>query len=153
MKKPYIILVIIAVVVVLGFVFQNIKRLPLSSELPPTPPSGTTGENVSPGYQGLILSNLIKYTDNGFAPSTIKVSKGTKVHFVNQSLRSSMRPASAAHPTHSVYPTKGGCIGSTFDACKDIKPGEEWSFTFDVVGTWKYHNHLNSSQVGTIIVE
>ncbi|MEK9182927.1 MAG: hypothetical protein AAB849_00245 [Patescibacteria group bacterium] len=72
--------------------------------------------------------------------------------FKNQSARS-MWPASGFHPTHTVYPTTGGCLGSTFDACKGVLPGESWSFQFDIAGSWKYHNHLNPADFGMIVVE
>ena len=62
-------------------------------------------------------------------------------------------PASAAHPTHTVYPELGGCIGSKFDACKGLANGEPFMFTFTHKGSWKYHDHLNPSLWGTIVVE
>ena len=64
-----------------------------------------------------------------------------------------MWTASAVHPTHRAYPTTGGCLGSTFDACKGVQPGASWSFRFDIAGTWKYHNHLNPNNTGAIVVE
>jgi len=64
-----------------------------------------------------------------------------------------MRIASNPHPIHDAYPTRGGCISSTFDSCKDIAPGQSWSFTFDVGGTWSYHDHLRPNVGGTIIVQ
>ena len=64
-----------------------------------------------------------------------------------------MWPASAFHPTHKAYPTTGGCLGSTFDACKGVLPGESWSFKFDIAGSWKYHDHLKPIVFGTIVVE
>ncbi|OHA38709.1 MAG: hypothetical protein A3G03_02780 [Candidatus Taylorbacteria bacterium RIFCSPLOWO2_12_FULL_44_15c] len=64
-----------------------------------------------------------------------------------------MWTASAVHPTHRAYPTSGGCLGSTFDACAGVQSGNSWSFKFDISGTWKYHNHLNPGDTGTIVVE
>ena len=57
------------------------------------------------------------------------------------------------HPTHAIYPESGGCIGSKFDACKGLKEGESWSFTFNEKGTWNYHDHFDVSKFGKIIVE
>jgi len=93
----------------------------------------------------------IIYSENGFSPADFQVPKGTEIEFVNNS-QTPFWPASAVHPTHNVYPTKGGCIGSTFDACKAILPGETWSFVFDISGLWKYHDHLNPSHQGNIVV-
>lgn len=102
--------------------------------------------------QKIELQNIIIYTDNGFSPTTLTVKKGSSVDFQNNS-QGSMWIASAFHPTHTAYPTTGGCIGSTFDSCSAIASGGSWSFQFDIVGSWKYHNHLNPGRFGTIIVE
>ncbi len=96
--------------------------------------------------------NVITYTDAGYSPATLQIKKGETVTFKNQSGQS-MWTASAAHPTHTVYPTTGGCIGSTFDACQAVQPGDSWSFRFDVSGAWKYHNHLSPGDAGTIVVK
>ena len=95
---------------------------------------------------------VVTYTDSGYAPSVLAVKKGETIIFKNQSSQS-MWTASALHPSHRVYPTTGGCLGSTFDACSGIQPGESWSFKFDLIGAWKYHNHLNPGDNGTIVVE
>lgn len=99
-----------------------------------------------------IASPIISYTDNGYAPSAIAIKAGEEVTFKNDSSKT-MWPASAMHPTHTIYPTTGGCLGSTFDACKGIQPGETWSFIFAIPGTWKYHDHLSPTFFGAITVE
>lgn len=91
-------------------------------------------------------------TDSGYSPDSITIKKGETITWKNESLQPTW-PASALHPTHEIYPTKGGCIASTFDACKGIEKGESWSFTFNILGTWKYHDHLNPSHFGAIIVK
>lgn len=118
-----------------------------------TPPRGTTpvaqnGAVVQP----LSVPDAILYTDNGFAPNPLRIKLGSVVTFVNNS-SGKLWPASDIHPTHAQYPTTGGCLGSTFDACRGIMPGEVWQFKFDIAGTWSYHNHLNPQDIGTIVVE
>lgn len=95
---------------------------------------------------------VIKISSSGFSPSTLTISKGTMVTFVVID-DGAYWPASASHPSHTVYPTTGGCIGSTFDACTKLRSGDSWSFTFDETGEWDYHDHLNPGLQGTIIVE
>lgn len=95
---------------------------------------------------------VIQITSSGFSPSSLTVTKGTTVTFITMD-EGSYWPASASHPSHTVYPTTGGCIGSTFDACKKLAQGETFEFTFDEVGSWNYHDHSNPSLFGTIIVE
>lgn len=97
---------------------------------------------------------VVTYTGSGFSPSTVEVSVGDTVVWMNDS-GGRMWVASAVHPTHERY---GGttlnehCSGgssSTFDQCSD---GSSYSFTFDKAGEWGYHNHLNASHTGTVIV-
>jgi len=94
---------------------------------------------------------VVIYGENGFEPRTLTVKKGTTVIFKNEK-NGNMWVASAMHPSHEVYPEKGGCISSAFDACKGYIKGESWPFQFNVVGTWRYHDHLNASQFGSVAV-
>lgn len=99
----------------------------------------------------------VVYTEQGFSPKSIAVTLGTTVTFVNQSSEG-MWVASAAHPTHTLYSGTGvsqhcpDTTNSAFDACAAVTPGDSFSFTFNKEGTWKYHNHLNASQTGAVVV-
>ncbi len=102
--------------------------------------------------------NLIKATDSGFSPAELRVKAGTTVTFKNE--RSiTVTPASAKHPTHTVYPgsdiKKCGTPeqATIFDSCAGIPAGKMWSFTFNEKGTWGYHDHNNPTHFGKIIVE
>ncbi len=95
---------------------------------------------------------MVAYTDNGFSPSSVSIKKGATVRFINQSIET-MRVASNPHPIHNGYPTTGGCVSSTFDSCRGIAPGDSWSFTFDIAGTWGYHNHMNPGKQGKVTVQ
>src|SRR3989344_4210357 len=67
-------------------------------------------------------------------------------------------PASAMHPTHTVYSGSGieKCgtseEGNIFDACRGLKQDESWSFTFNEKGEWNYHDHLTTGLYGKAIV-
>lgn len=101
---------------------------------------------------------IIRYTDSGYTPASLTVEKGAEVTFRNESSRETW-PASAMHPTHRVYPgsdiNKCGtpAAAGIFDACRGLKPGESWSFRFDLSGTWNYHDHLNPRHFASITVE
>ena len=101
---------------------------------------------------------VVTYTDAGYTPASVMVKAGGSVMFKNESSRES-RPATAAHPTHKVYPGSdiAKCdtpdAATTFDACRGLKTGEEWTFTLTEIGTWKYHNHLRPADTGEIVVE
>ncbi len=102
-------------------------------------------------------ANIIEMSSSGFSPNTLTISAGEIVTFTNVGT-SNIWPASAVHPTHKVYPgsdiDKCGTSeeANIFDACRGINPGESYSFTFNQVGTWRYHDHLKVGSTGTIIV-
>jgi plastocyanin len=117
----------VLVIIVLGaFFFSRNNKV----SVPTTP---TTTESM-----------MVTYSDSGFSPASITVKVGDTVTFKNQSGKS-MWVASAPHPTHTAYPE--------FDAKKGVAMGESYMFTFTKAGTWEYHNHLNPTSFGTIVVE
>lgn len=101
----------------------------------------------------VIPAAVITFTDAGFVPSSVTVKKGQTVRWMNNS-GAEVWPASAVHPTHSIYPQKSAsdCLGSSFDACKGLKKGEAWDFTFNYVGAWRFHDHLHASKTGVVNV-
>lgn len=88
-------------------------------------------------------ATTITYSDSGFLPSPLDVKVGEAVTFNNTS-NIAVQVNSAPHPGHNLYPVLN--IGA-------INPGESKSITFTAAGTYKYHNHLNASQNGQIVVE
>ena len=102
-------------------------------------------------------TQTVEIKSSGFSPQTLQIKQGNRVIFLNKDT-SPHWPASAVHPTHTVYPgssiTKCGTNqqSTIFDACKGLSQGESFIFTFNEKGTWKYHDHLNPSSTGTIVV-
>ena len=161
MNKTIVTIVIIAVVLVSGyFLFFRGASQPTpsvsqpSSQQPIIQPSTQQQPSQQPpvAQVPVVKENMVTYTNSGYSPSALTIKKGEMVIFKNQSSQS-MWTASAVHPTHRAYPTTGGCLGSTFDTCTGIQSGGSWSFKFDISGTWKYHNHLNPGDTGTIDVQ
>lgn len=101
---------------------------------------------------------VIEITSEGFIPKSLEITAGDSITWINEGVEKSW-PASAVHPSHTNYPGSGISKCGTdqsdeiFDACKGLANGESWSFTFNEVGTWNYHDHLNSEHFGTIIVK
>ncbi len=149
------------VVVVVGW-FLMVKDDPVALSTPtPTPiptPTISPSPELSPTPTPVVSKNIITLTDSGYSPATITIKKGETVVWKNES-KGLMWTASAMHPTHKVYPGTDitACGTQTllpmFDACAGVASGQSWSFIFKNVGTWKYHNHLNSKQFGTVVVE
>lgn len=142
MSKKYVSIAVIAILMIVGVWY--LMRSPKTQEEKPI--TQTQEENKQ------LDKNTVYHTDSGFSPNPLKIKVGETIIFKNDGSRP-IWVASAVHPTHNVYPTTGGCIGSTFDSCADIEPGKSWSFKFDFMGNWKYHDHLNASDYGSIIVE
>lgn len=157
--KNIIALIVIALVILGGYF---LLRTPRPSSAPNNTPSQKTTQSPTtqtPQTETPVSGSEVTYTDEGFSPSSLQVKKGTTVTFKNNASQS-MWVASAMHPTHSVY---GGTTLSehcgdknlalaAFDACEGVTSGNSWTFKFNKVGTWKYHNHLNPSQFGSIVV-
>ena len=116
----------------------------------------SSGDDDSAGEVMEKKEFVVEAGSSGFSPSTLTIKKGDTVKFVGQGTDSHW-PASAVHPIHNKYPGSGlkKCSSGEriFDACKGLLGDEEFSFQFDEVGEWKYHDHLNPGLKGTIIVE
>lgn len=85
----------------------------------------------------------IRYTNEGYVPANITVKAGTMVMFVNESDQD-MWVASNGHPAHTDLPT--------FDQFEFAPKGSQYVYTFDQVGSWKYHDHVAPVYGGIITV-
>lgn len=110
----------------------------------------TTGQETKvsnvinpPFSQAKVSLPIINYTKNGFEPSEIIVRLGTKVTWNNLSDKD-IEINSSKHPTHEDYPQ--------LNLNKVASKGSA-SLIFNEPGTFKYHNHLNPSQIGQVKVE
>ncbi|QQG38663.1 MAG: cupredoxin domain-containing protein [Candidatus Woesearchaeota archaeon] len=156
MKKSLALIGIISWLLVIAGCSNNTEPIPLPAveERPDLTGSGAQeiDEDIITTETTASQIFTVEMSDSGFSSSSLTVNKGDTVKFVAKG-SGSYWPASAIHPTHDVYPEAGGCIGSKFDACKGLTDGEEFSFTFNEAGEWKYHDHLNPSKFGTITVQ
>ena len=87
--------------------------------------------------------NVVKMRRYSFDPRVLTVSRGATVRFENVS-GTDKWPASNFHPTHQLYPG--------FDAAHTLRNGESYSFKFERVGRWGYHDHLSPNIQATIVV-
>lgn len=88
-------------------------------------------------------AQTVSMTAGSFSPSTLTITKGTTVTFLNNDTKA-WWPASGVHPTHQLCPG--------FDALGPVAPGEKYSFTFVQAKTCPMHDHLSPGVRGTIIV-
>lgn len=165
MKNPLTIILIIVILVLLGIVvWSKTSQAPAQIDETTATSKGTTNTtkttapktntttgtiapktNTNPGNVTPQLPTVqVSYTDQGFMPSSLEVRQGQTVKFMNVSTRG-MWVASLPHPSHTLYPT--------FDQKIEGTRGEFYEFTFTKSGTWKYHNHVDPSKTGIIIVK
>lgn len=114
--------------------------------------SSGTGQPTETGVKATGMKHEIDITSSGFSPRQSGIKLGDTVVFVNKDVAPHW-PASDIHPTHRVYPEKGGCIGSKFDVCKGLNPSETYEFTFFQSGSWCYHDHLRPELTGCVDVQ
>jgi plastocyanin len=125
-----------------------------------SPNNAPAPRNESLQNPAAVSANTVEIDSDGFSPNEIKIKAGDTVTWVNKDTVPHW-PATAAHPTHTVYPgsdiTKCGTAAqaSIFDACKGLAQGESYSFKFDQKGDWKYHDHLKPMApfFGSVTVE
>lgn len=99
-------------------------------------------------------SATILYGSNGFSEPEITIKKGGTVTWTNNG-GGDMWVASAQHPTHTTYSgttLSEHCPSGSATAFDQCQNGTTFSFKFDKVGTWAYHNHSNPSHFGRVIV-
>jgi plastocyanin domain-containing protein len=90
-----------------------------------------------------ITETTVVLTERGYEPAHIEIRRGTRVVF-KTTRKQEYWPASNTHPWHRIYPT--------FDPKEPVQPSESWTFTFDQIGTWGYHDHLRPFFTGTVKV-
>ncbi len=85
--------------------------------------------------EGLQEQTVVRIDGSGYHPASVTVKKGQAVLWVNEDVGANHWPASDPHPTHTDYPE--------FDPKAEIAPGNIWTFVFEKMGTWHYHDHLH----------
>lgn len=116
--------------------------LPANSNLNTIDPSNLNGPpdsgNAAPA------NAVVSITSSGFAAPKVTVRLGGTVTWKNDDTQPHW-PASDPHPDHTALPGLDALIG--------LAPGKSYSYTFTKSGTFTYHDHLQSSTRGTVVVE
>ncbi len=129
---------IIAVVVLAGGLFL-LSRSPSPSSTPESPTS-TPEVAVEAATNE---QNIITLTQRGFSPMVTTIKAGATVTWENKSGKVATIN-SDPHPAHTNYPPLN---------LDNFSDGGSLNLTFGKPGTYGYHNHLNPSMTGVIIVE
>lgn len=142
MNSKLIIVVVFLILTVLGggyFLMKGNNQIPASQ--PTQVPTQTVTTTAPTSSSEKVVE--VTLTSQGYNPAALTIDKGTKVVWTNKS-GSEATVNSDPHPFHTDYaPLNLG----------NFKDGEKLELVFDKAGTFKYHNHFNSSEKGTIIVK
>lgn len=137
-NKILIGVILVAIVLILGFVLlrNNATNKQSVTQEQTSAPAGR--DDMRPRE-----TTTVKLTSSGFSPQTITIKPDTAIAFVNESGEMAAID-SDPHPVHTSYePLNLGNFAN----------GETLKLVFAEAGTYKYHNHLNPSQTGTVVVE
>ncbi len=86
---------------------------------------------------------VVHMTDEGFEPARVEVEAGEAVILENKDIEGHW-PTSDAHPMHDEY--------AAFDPKEPIEAGGEWSFVFEELGEWGFHDHMNPMFTGEVAI-
>lgn len=138
-----VIIGMVVAIIILGggyLLFNSNKLSPIPSAKPVvSTPTVLPTTSVMPAA----VQNTITLTAKGFDPVELTVPANTEVIWRNNS-GDNAAINSNPHPIHTDHEPLN--LGKFSD-------GETLSLIFNKLGTFKYHNHLNLSQTGTIIVK
>src|SRR3989344_3623390 len=158
MQNSLLWVVIVVVILVGGFLlWQSMTPAPSTTPTPtPTPTTLTPTPTPTPGAgTGAPMIAAVAYNaEDGFYPAEVTIKRGGTVSWTNTG-SSDLWVASGPHPVHTGY--SGTALaqhcpdpsGTAFDQCAN---GATYTFKFDKVGTWPYHNHSASTKFGRVIV-
>jgi len=143
-SKLLIGLVAVVIIVVLGLVAlgSNKNQTQTSNATQTVEQQPTTVPNQTQNTQKT-EDATVTVDSSGFSPTTLTIKAGTRVIWTNKS-GSAISVNSDIHPTHKLYPPLN--LG-------EVPNGGNVTLVFDKPGTYKYHDHYNPSQTGTVVVE
>jgi len=137
MNKKYtwiLVLVVLAAVLIAGYLLLNTAMNK----------KGTT-KNTTNGQvtEQSVPKTTVTFTASGFNPQTITVKIGTRVIWSNKS-GATGTINSDNYPTNLLFP---------FLNLGRFNDGSRMSTLFNKLGKYTYHNQLNPTQKGTVIVK
>ncbi len=131
MSKALIVLILVGIITLGGYIFFLSK--------PSKPLSEVT--KIAPIKPSDIIDLAV--TDSGFLPVSVTIKTGQTVRWTNTSKKEAS-VNSNPHPAHNL---------NRFLNLGELPPGSSFQVAFEKEGTYSYHNHLNPTQQGTIIVK
>lgn len=145
--KTLVLLLVIGAVVLFGGNYllsgkQGMGENGVAGPLVENPQQPRTSE-TAPSTTVPTTRNKVTLSAEGFSPKVLTIKAWETVTWENN-LGEIAAVNSDAHPAHTKYPPLN--LGQ-------FSSGQTLSLLFDQPGTYGYHNHLNPSQFGTVVVE
>jgi len=141
------IIAILAVVIVGGggyAVLHKNKKTDVNTQTTASTPAAETPQSSTAGQtDSTRAASTITYSNSGFSPATIAVKAGDTVAIKNTSSHE-LQMDSDPHPVHTDDPDLN--VGT-------VAPGQTMTFTVTKTGNFGYHNHLNPSDTGKIVIQ
>ncbi len=107
---------------------------------------GKTGGSQQQTQQGQTAAT-VTFSDSGVSPATVTIKSGQSITWVNNSSKT-IQVASDPHPTHTDNREL-----SNGQSVLDLAPGASTAVTLNKKGTWGFHDHLNPSVRGKVVVQ
>jgi plastocyanin len=140
--KVVLALVVVAIIAVAAVVLANMYK-PANNSSTTNSNNTSTSEKQETKQPSSEPTVTITYDGNGFSLSANTIKSGETVKVVNSSDKDLVFDSNP-HPVHTDNPELN--VG-------DIPAGESKSFALTTKGEWGFHNHLDSSQHGSLTVE
>ena len=132
MNKGFLALIIIIIIIIIAGVYIY------SALSPNVQPVGNNSSNQSMGNNSSNMTTATTITiQNGtFNPNKITIKSGTNVQWINND-----------NTQHQIISDSGAFQSNILNS------GDSYNFFFDKTGIYGYHDALNSTITGTIIVQ
>ena len=145
MNSKYLIgIVTVTIIVVVAGIFLISGKKTQVSTPTTTPVTQSKPTTVVTPSSAEVKEHIVAVLDTGFSPALVTIKLGDRVIWVNRTSGAAVTVNSADHPTHQVYPPLN--LG-------EFKKNQSVQLVFEKLGAYKYHNHLNPSQTGIIVVQ
>jgi plastocyanin len=137
MRKLIVLIAVIAIAVVAWLVLGN-KNSPSTSYTPSSSSSSQSStSNSNSSSNTATATDKVTIANFAFSPVSITVKKGTQVTWTNQDSTS-----------HTVTENDG----KNGPSAPPLNQGQTYSFTFNEVGTFRYHCSIHPEMTGTVTV-
>jgi plastocyanin len=119
-------------------------------------PDAMDGATFDQDANSAAMTASVTYDGKTFSPSEVRIKKGGTVTFTDTT-GGTMWVASAMHPGHEAYDgttrsahcASGYTGAAPFDQCAK---GSSYSFKFEKVGEFPYHDHITPTVFGKVVV-